>query len=133
MLLKYYTREQIKNLVKIIKDCVSEGRYTVSLDDNKMENIQFIEEYNINENKCVDILFNIQYTDFCYGLKNMKDGIVKNDLYVFCPQRELYDIKGKKELIDIYLKFYVIHSQLEEYKVVVSLHKRNKPITYIFK
>lgn len=133
MLIKDYTEDQIKGLIKIIKDCVCDGRYTISLDDNKIENLQFIEEYNINENKRIDILYNIEYTDFCYGLKNMKDGILKNDLYVFCPKRQLYNIQGKKELIDIYLKFSIIHNECEEYKVIVSLHKRNKPITYIFR
>ena len=51
MLLKDYSEEQIKNLIEIIKDCVRENRYTISLEDNKLENIQFMQEYNINEKK----------------------------------------------------------------------------------
>lgn len=133
MLLKDYSEEQIKNLIETIKDCVRENRYTISLEDNKMENIQFIEDYNINENKRIDILFDLNYKDFCYGLQNMKDGVEQNDLYVFCVQKELYGIDDKKELVDIYLKFNIICNEIEEYYALVSLHKRNKPITYLFR
>lgn len=133
MILKDYTEEQIKNLVEIIKDCVRENRYTLSLEENKMENMQFLEEYNINEKKRIDILFNLEYMDFCYGLQNLKDGIELNDLYVFCVERELYNFEDKKEPVDIYLKFNVICVEGKEYRLLVSLHKRNKPITYLFK
>ncbi|BCZ46828.1 hypothetical protein psyc5s11_28950 [Clostridium gelidum] len=133
MLLKDYSEEQIKNLIDIIRDCVRENRYTISLEDNKIENIQFIEEYNINEKKRVDILFYLDYKDFCYGLQNLKDGVEQNNLYVFCIQRELYNFDNKKELVDIYLKFNIICNEAEEYRTLVSLHKRNKPITYLFK
>ncbi|MVX64877.1 hypothetical protein [Clostridium chromiireducens] len=133
MLLKDYSENQIKNLVEIIRDCALEGRYTISFEDNKFENIQFIQEYNINENKRIHILFNLKYTNFCYGLQNMKEGIEQNNLYVFCSQEELYNIEGIKELVDIYLKFNIIHSDLEEYRIIVSMHKRNKPSTYLFK
>lgn len=133
LLLRDYTEDQIKNLVEIIKDCVRENRYTISLEDNKMENIQFIEEYNISEKKRIDILFNLNYRDFCYGLQNLKDGVEENNLYVFCVERELYNIEEEKESIDIYLKFNVLYSEMEEYRLLVSLHKRNKPIEYVFK
>ena len=133
MLLKDYSEEQIKNLIVIIKDCVRENRYTISLEDNQQENIQFIQDYNINENKRVNILFYLDYKDFCYGLQNLKDGIEQNNLYIFCVQKELYNIEDKKELVDIYFKFNIICNEAEEYRILVSLHKRNKPITYVFK
>lgn len=133
MLLKDYTEEQIKNLVEIIKDCVRENRYTISLEDNRMENIQFIEEYNLIEKKRIDILFNLDYRDFCYGLQNLKDGSQQNNLYIFCVERELYSIEDKKEKVDIYLKFNIVCNENDEYRLLVSLHKRNKPITYVFK
>ena len=133
MLLKDYNEDQIKNLVDIIKDCVRENRYTISLENNKLENIQFVEEYNINENKRINILFSLGYKDFCYGLQDLKDGVEQNNLYVFCVQRELYSIEDKKELVDIYLKFNIIYNEEKEYRILVSLHKRNKPIKYVFK
>jgi len=133
VLLKDYSEEQIKNLIEIIKNCARENRYIISLEDNKLENIQFMQEYNINEKKRINILFNLYYKDFCYGLKNLKDGFEENNLYIFCVQRELYNIEDKKESVDIYLKFNIICNEAEEYRILVSLHKRNKPITYVFK
>jgi len=133
VLLKEYSKEQIENLIEIIRDCVRENRYTISLEDNKLENIQFIEEYNINEKKRLNILFDLDYKDFCYGLQNLKNGVEQNNLYVFCIQKELYNIEDKKELVDIYFKFNIICNEEEEYNTLVSLHKRNKPITYVFK
>ncbi|MBE6090632.1 hypothetical protein [Clostridium beijerinckii] len=133
MLLKDYSKEQIRNLVEIIKDCVREDMYTVSLEENKAENIQFIEEYNINEKKRISILCDIDYKDFCYGLQNVKNGVEQNDLYVFCLQKELYNVEDKREIVDIYLKFNVICNEVNSSRVLVSLHKRNKPITYLFR
>ncbi|MBN7572637.1 MULTISPECIES: hypothetical protein [Clostridium] len=133
MLLKDYSKEQIRNLVEIIKECVREDRYTVSLEENKAENIQFIEEYNINEKKRISILCDIDYKDFCYGLQNVKNGVEQNDLYVFCLQKELYNVEDKREIVDIYLKFNVICNEVSSSRVLVSLHKRNKPITYLFR
>ncbi|NOW03258.1 hypothetical protein [Clostridium beijerinckii] len=133
MLLKDYSKEQIRNLVEIIKECVREDRYTISLEENKAENIQFIEEYNINEKKRISILCDIDYKDFCYGLQNVKNGVEQNDLYVFCLQKELYNVEGRREIVDIYLKFNVICNEVNSSRVLVSLHKRNKPITYLFR
>lgn len=133
MLLKDYKEEQIKNLVEIIKKCVRENKYTLSLEENKIENIQFIEEYNINEKKRINILHTLDYKDFCYGLRNMRDGTEQNNLYVFCLQKELYNFEGKKELVDVYLRFNLLCTDCKEYRILVSLHKRNKPITYIFR
>ncbi|AQS04335.1 hypothetical protein [Clostridium beijerinckii] len=133
MLLKDYSKEQIRNLVEIIKDCVREDMYTISLEENKAENIQFIEEYNVNEKKSISILCDIDYKDFCYGLQNVKNGVEQNDLYVFCLQKELYNVEDKREIVDIYLKFNVICNEVNSSRVLVSLHKRNKPITYLFR
>lgn len=69
MLLKDYSKEQIRNLVEIIKDCVREDMYTISLEENKAENIQFIEEYNVNEKKSISILCDIDYKDFVMASK----------------------------------------------------------------
>ena len=132
MILKDYTKEMITNLINIIKECSVEGRFTVSLEGSRVENMQFIEEYNVNEEKLVDILCGLVEEDFCYGLKNIQDGVIYNDLYVFCPTKELYNIKGEKELVDIYMRFNIIESQDGSCRVLVSLHQRNKPITYLF-
>lgn len=133
MILKDYTKEMITKLINIIKECAVEGRVTVSLEGSRTENMQFIEEYNVNEEKLVDILCGLSEEDFCYGLKNMQDGVVYDDLYIFCPEKELYNIKGEREAVDIYMRFNIMESEGGSCRTLVSLHKRNKPITYIFR
>ncbi len=132
MILKDYTKEMISNLINIIKDCAMEGRISISLEGSRMENMQFIEEYNINEEKLVHILCNLKEEDFCYGLKNMKDGIEYNDLYIFCPIKKLYNITGEKENVEVYMRFNILEEDGKVQRVLFSLHKRNKPITYLF-
>ena len=94
---------------------------------------ELIEEYNINEEKLVSIVYELKEEDFCYGLKNIQDGIEYNDLFVFCPVHQMYNITGVKESIDIYMRFDIIGIDDGTYRALVSLHKRNKPITYLFK
>ena len=133
MKLKDYTKEMITKLISIVKECAMEDRVTVSLEGSKAENMQFIEEYNIDDEKLVDILSELKEEDFCYGLRDIQDGIEHNDLYVFCPCHNMYNIKGLKENVDIYMRFNIIETHMGVYRTLVSLHKRNKPITYLFK
>ena len=56
LILKDYTKEMITNLIDIIKECALQDKITVSLEGSRVENLQFIEEYNINEEKLVEIL-----------------------------------------------------------------------------
>lgn len=47
-----YTREQIDAILYKIKDCVVNNKYTIALNENRQENIDFINEYNIrSDNK----------------------------------------------------------------------------------
>ena len=41
-----YTREQIDVILTMIQDCVREGRFIISKNENRQENIDFINEYN---------------------------------------------------------------------------------------
>lgn len=136
MIKKEYTKEMVRNLISTIKECAREGRFTISFEGSRYENMQFIEEYNVTEEKIIDIINLLAVEDFCYGLEYMRDGVIyNNDLYVFCPIKQLYNIKGQKETVDIYMRFNIIEieSDVNKYRMILSLHKRNKPITYIFK
>ena len=54
--------------------------------------------------------------------------------YVFCQQRNLFDIFGEEEFVDIYTKFNIIEYKIDKKRVVtISFHKRNKPIAYLFR
>lgn len=94
-----YTREEVDAVLAKIKSCVEKNRYTISLNENRQENIDFINEYNIRSDK----------------------------------QKSIFNAEGEKETVDIYTKFNVIDLPLGSRAVIISFHKRNKPIDYLFR
>lgn len=53
--------------------------------------------------------------------------------YMFFPQVKLYNSDGDTETVDIYTKFNIIDIPNGRRTIVISFHKRNKPITYLFR
>lgn len=114
-------------------DCINENKYIISLNNNRRENIQFINEYRLDSNKQRNVLMGIEVEDFCHSLQNTNRGFEHEVLYVFCPQKLLFDVLGNEELVDIYIKFNIIEGNRGQRVVTISFHKRNKPITYVFR
>lgn len=54
-------------------------------------------------------------------------------LYVFVPQVQLFNADGVEEIVDVYTKFNIIDMPNGNRTVVISFHKRNKPIEYLFR
>ena len=128
-----YTREQIDDILDKIKSCVINDKYTISLNENRQENIDFINEYNIRSDKQKSILLQIETDDFCHSLQNTKFGYEREILYVFIPQVQLFNADGEEETVDIYTKFNVIDTPAGNRTVVISFHKRNKTADYLFR
>ena len=128
-----YTREQIDAILDKIKDCVVNRRFTISKNENRQENIDFINEYNIRSERQSSIPLQIQTEDFCHSLQNVNPGFEHEILYVFVPQVQLFNADGEEETVDVYTKFNVIDMPNGSYTVVISFHKRNKPIDYLFR
>ena len=128
-----YTREEIEEVLDKIKKCVSLGKYTISQNDKHQENIDFINVYNIRSDKQKSILMQIRVEDFCHTLQNTNLGYEYEVLYVFVPQVKLFNIDGEAETVDIYTKFNVIDLPTGSRTIVISFHKRNKPIDYLFR
>lgn len=95
--------------------------------------MDFIEDYKINSIKEREILLGIQYDDFCYAVDNEKEEFAHEKLYIFCKRQEL-DYWGALELVDIYIKINMTKTRKgDDFTIIVSFHKRNKPISYLFK
>lgn len=129
-----YTREEVQVILNKIKDCINDNQYIISQNQNRAENVQFINEYRLDDKKKKEILLSIEVDDFCHSLNNTNPGYEHEVLYVFCPQRNLFDIFGEEEFVDIYTKFNIIEYKIDKKRVVtISFHKRNKPIDYLFR
>lgn len=128
-----YSREEIANMLKLVYECVECGMYSVSRNVNRQENIDFINEYNIRSEKIESILNNLTVDDFCHTLQNTKVGYEDEKLYVFVPQVELFEADGVAIKVDIYIKINIMNTSKGNRMVVISFHKRNKPIQYAFR
>ncbi|PKM79246.1 MAG: hypothetical protein CVU88_06780 [Firmicutes bacterium HGW-Firmicutes-13] len=128
-----FTPDDIKKYLEKFRRCVLESRYTISLNPNRKENIDFIEDYKINSKKEKEILLGIQYDDFCYAVDNDKEEYAHEVLYIFCKQHDL-DHWGTVESVDIYIKINMTQTRKDDdYSIVVSLHKRNLDLKYLFR
>lgn len=128
-----YSRDQIVSVLATIQNCVREGNYIISKNENRQENIDFINEYNLSSRRQKEILLKIKPEDFCHSLQNTNTGFEHEVLYVFCPQVILFNFDGAEELIDIYAKFNLIDLSDGKRTIVVSFHRRNKPIDYLLR
>lgn len=128
-----YSRKEIEDVLSKIKTCISLDQYVISMNDNRQENIDFINEYNIRSDKQKDILMGIKVEDFCHSLQNTHIGYEYEILYVFVPQVKLFNADGKEETIDVYTKFNIIDLPSGSRTIVISFHKKNKPIEYLFR
>jgi hypothetical protein len=128
-----YTKQEIDEILDKVKNCVYNNRYTISLNENRQENIDFINEYNIYSNKQKKILLQLKVEDFCHSLQNTKLGYEYEVLYVFVPQVNLFNAEGVEEKVDIYIKINIIDMSNGSRTIVISFHKRNKAINYLFR
>lgn len=127
------TPDKIKTYLTKFRKAILDGKYTISQNENRRENIDFIEDYKIDTKKEKEILLGIQYDDFCYAVDNDNEEFSNEILYIFCKCQEL-DYWGTLEKVDIYIKINMTQTKSgDDYVIIVSFHKRNKPIEYLFK
>ncbi|MED3685514.1 hypothetical protein P4530_21305 [Bacillus thuringiensis] len=125
--------EEIEQYIEEFKELLKSDQYKISQNEKREENIDFIEGYKIDKSKEKEILLNIEARDFCYAVDNKNPKFAHEKLYIFCPQYEL-DYWGEKELVEIYIKTNLIKYKNEnKYIIIISFHKRNKPVTYLFR
>ncbi|MDO9533988.1 MAG: hypothetical protein Q7J85_01360 [Bacillota bacterium] len=128
-----FTPDDIKEYLKYLRRAFLDGKYSISINENRQENIDFIEEYKIDSKKETEIFLSLQHDDFCYAVDNEKEAFAHERLYIFCKDYKL-DHWGYLEPVEIYMKTNMTQTRRgDDFIIVVSFHKRNKPITYLFK
>ncbi|HDR7785136.1 TPA: hypothetical protein QCY04_005593 [Bacillus wiedmannii] len=128
-----FTIGEIEQYITELKKLIKNNRFTISRSEKRKENIEFLEAYKINVSKVKEILLNIGVHDFCYAVDNKNPNFSYEKLYIFSPQYEL-DNWGQNKSVDIYVKTNLIENKdKNKYMIVVSFHKRNKPVTYLFR
>jgi hypothetical protein len=124
-----FIQDEIREYLKELKKLVLGNQYIISKRD---ENDAFIYDYRIDSNKEKEILLNLKYMDFCYAAANIKPGYEHERLYIFCKEYEL-DNWGDLETVEIYIKTNMNKTRSGiGFIAVISFHKLNKPISYLF-
>ena len=78
-------------------------------------------------------MLGLQFDDFCFAVENDNIDYSHEILYIFCIQHEL-DFWGTLHTVEIYIKVNMLETRGGElFSVIVSFHKRNYKITYLFK
>ncbi len=128
-----FTVDDINEYLSKFRVCILEGRYSISCNDHRKQNMDFIEDYKIDSIKEKEILCGLKYDDFCYAVENNHSMYPHEVLYIFCKKHEL-DHWGVIETMDIYIKVNMLRMRNGDlFSVVVSFHKRNFDIDYLFK
>ncbi|MFK9091705.1 hypothetical protein [Bacillus salipaludis] len=128
-----FSKTEIEEYLSDFKQLVRDGSYSIELNENRTENVDFMEEYDISIEKAKNILLCLDVLDFCYAADNTKPQFAYEKLYVFCREFEL-DNRGTPEDVDIYIKSNLTRTRKGNKRLfVVSFHKRNNPISYCFK
>ena len=126
-----YNEDDISKILTIIKDCVRYDRFSISLNSNRKENEELRNEYNLTHAKYRRILLQLTYKDFCYGSIDIKDR--KTVLYVFAPNAMLYDTDDIKIQLKLYIKIKILEKYKPKYLIVISFHRLNRQIEYLFR
>ncbi|WP_055078733.1 hypothetical protein [Lagierella massiliensis] len=128
-----YSWEEINGILEKIKTCVNNDKFIIARNQNRQENNDFLDNYNIRYGRQKSILLNLRVDDFCHSLNNINPGYEHEVLYVFVPSVELFNDDDIAENVDIYIKVNIIESLGGNRVIVISFHELNRPIDYLFK
>jgi len=62
-----YTWEEISAILKAIKDCVERDRFSISKNENRQENLDFIRDFNLTNKRIKEILMEIKPEDLSFS------------------------------------------------------------------
>lgn len=120
------TMQEIGGFLEKFKTLVKNRKFIIPQTDKRMDNRRFIQKYHLNLKKQMQMLLEIQVTDFCYSVDNDKDSSER--LYVFLKEYYL-DNWEIVEKIAVYIKIVI---KTEDYIVIISFHEPQKSIKKLF-
>ena len=117
------TEVDINQYLSRMKELVQIGHYTISRNENRQANIDFIEKYRINTKKEKKILWSLTLNDFHKRLDNDNLSYPDEKLYVFIKKVTL-DNWGFLEEVELYIKMNLAQNKKgQEFLIVVSFHE----------
>ena len=125
------TIADIDEYLEEVKEAIRVGRYRIEMNTNRQDNQDLFIDYIINEEKRKQILLSLTAMDFSEIRHNTHRGFEHELLYVFGKDIKLLQRFGSsEEQVSLYIKFNKLESR---YVIVISFHKQNYPLNYMFK
>lgn len=125
------TIADIDEYLEEVKEVIRVGRYRIEMNTNRQDNQDLFIDYIINEEKRKQILLSLTAMDFSEIRHNTHRGFEHELLYVFGKDVKLLQRFGSsEEQVSLYIKFNKLESK---YVIVISFHKQNYPLNYMFK
>lgn len=125
------TIADIDEYLEEVKEAIRVGRYRIEMNTNRQDNQDLFIDYIINEEKRKQILLSLTTMDFSEIRHNTHRGFEHELLYVFGKDVKLLQRFGSsEEQVSLYIKFNKLESR---YVIVISFHKQNYPLNYMFK
>lgn len=128
-----YTWAEVEEILSRVKACVAKDQYYISLNENRLENQAFIDNYYISTKRQKRILLNLEVRDFCYSLNNENKRYQSGPLYVFMPQVPVLNFACQETAVDLYIKISIVEQIAGNQIIVISFHERNYPPMYLFR
>jgi len=123
--------EEIEKYLYDVRELIKKGKYTLSLNDNRIDNKNLIDDYVVDSEIIKSIIFDLDIKDFSEKVKNEKEGRENEILYIFGKEVKLLERYGIEEVtVPLYIKFNKLGNN---YVIIISFHKQKYPIRYFFK
>lgn len=125
------TLENIEKYLYEVKDAISQDRYKIEFNPNRLANFDLFTNYVIDTEMAKKILLELVPTDFSKILRNEHKGYEDELLYVFGKNTILLErFSNSEKDVPLYIKFNKLENH---YVIVISMHEQKYPIKYYFK
>lgn len=113
------TDDEITEYLDNIKRCIEENENNLIIANNRDINLKFMVKYNLNKQKVIEILKELNKEDFEEKVINKHKEYSNELLYIFSKKLELTDYLGIKRMVTIYIKFNLLKQRV----IVISFHE----------
>ena len=125
------TLEDIEKYLYEVKDAISQNRYKIEINPNRLDNFDLFTNYVIDIEMAKKILLELVPTDFSQILYNEHKGYEHELLYVFGKNTILLErFSNSEKDVPLYIKFNKLENH---FVIVISIHEQKYPIKYYFK
>ena len=122
------TRNDVEKYLSEVRNAVNAGRYQIAA---RQKNQDLYIDYVFSEADVRNVILSLEVEDFSSAVQNEHSQYPEEILYIFGKDVKLISrYEGVEELVPLYIKFNKIENH---YLIVISLHKQDYPLTYIFK